>query len=129
MTTKTFDWCDYLAFAIDMRDTQIEDESRRRAAISRAYYAAFNVAKQFAESQDVHIDTFGKGGHARVWDAYTQDNPLSDDLKFLTTVGHRLKRLRVRADYEGDARVGQSELKRGISEAEKIINKLKSTLD
>lgn len=112
-----------------MRDTQIEDESRRRAAISRAYYAAYNVAKEFAEMQGVHIDTYSKGGHANVWNAYTQDSQLSDTLASLTKDGHRLKRLRVRADYEGDVRVGQSELERGIGQAEKIINKLKSTLD
>ncbi len=51
----SFDWLEYFKLAEELLGKSsflASDESKIRSAISRAYYAAFNQAKLFLETQD-----------------------------------------------------------------------------
>jgi len=53
----SFDWMEYLVLAEGLAsssgDSEAATEGRRRSAISRGYYAAFNEAKRFLENEGV----------------------------------------------------------------------------
>ncbi len=99
----SFPWSDYLTLAealIRARTSFAPAEARYRAAMSRAYYAAYGAARQ----------------HARAYEGYTPD-PTGRDHRLLVThyqhgprpiqhqIGRTLQRLmdnRLQADYDED---------------------------
>lgn len=92
-----FDWTLYLALAEELR-LATPDESRLRSAVSRAYYAAYNVAVERAPAHGVSIvPVRGFTDHQACWMAY-QTTPGEAQVG---TDGDRLKGWRVKADYDG----------------------------
>ncbi len=93
----SFSWPDYLETAKAL-STQ-GDEGSWRSSISRAYYAAFNVAKGYVrqrEGSSYQIQNTGND-HAVVWRALMQGNRLE---KSAGNHGDRLRKLRTKADYD-----------------------------
>lgn len=94
-----FAWTDYLTLAWTM--AMAPDDASRRSAISRAYYACYGVAADYALSRGFPHSVVT---HDRVWRWYRQmDDPVGWDIN---TLGHRIKDRRVAADYRAhDGRV------------------------
>jgi len=97
----SFNWSDYLALAVQLHTVPlISQEASDRTAISRAYYAAFNLT----------ADRLGTKGEWRRAHGPQDHKELADLVKRYgrTTkgrVGHTLERLyynRCKADYDGD---------------------------
>ena len=95
-----FSWVDYLSLA--ERLLPGTDEADRRTAISRAYYAVFNLANAWLESRRPLPLTVG-GRHEQVWAEFNKGSAAAQQV---ARNGERLKQRRVKADYrvpyEGD---------------------------
>jgi hypothetical protein len=66
----SFNWIDYLTFAtalVNNPETPGPSEAALRSAISRAYYAAFRSALEFATSEGYHPRSSGDD-HSSVWE-------------------------------------------------------------
>lgn len=85
------DWFDYFELAQEWADG---NEAHKRSAVSRAYYAMFCTARNIMG--DRYIPPQNGSDHSHLWDLYKQD----EDLKPIGVLGTRLKRYRVRADYD-----------------------------
>ena len=88
----SFDWKTFLACAETLAKAQ--DEAAKRSAISRAYYAAYNVVRVFLQV----IPPPNSDSHAHVWNAALSDS--RREVQTLGTKGNRLKKRRRSADYE-----------------------------
>jgi uncharacterized protein (UPF0332 family) len=108
--------------ALAQRLTSVGDEACDRAAISRAYYAAFNVA-----SQRLTIDQIptvkAKGSHQQVWRTYKWHGDATR--RQIAIDGERLKTRRVRADYRNQISKASQEAQRAVADARRLI----STID
>jgi len=114
-----FDWSNYLALAKDLSESS--DEAVLRSAISRAYYAAFNQAKDYCLSHDIYIARH-TDSHQVVWNAFLERGRLS---KGIQHNGDLLKKKRVQADYEADPIPRLSDVaKQAIHECELVLSYL-----
>ena len=89
-----FDWNNYLTLAEQLATGP--DEASKRTAISRAYYYVFNLAFAKAESTAGRHPP-GEGFHEWCWSKYQNTPDVS--CKKLANYGRRMKRRRVKADY------------------------------
>lgn len=90
-----FDWNDFLTLAQQLSTSA--DEASKRTAISRAYYCAFNLAFERAESVGCHHPK-REGYHHWTWRKYSETPDPS--CRKLGVEGSRMLALRVRADYK-----------------------------
>lgn len=88
----SFDWKTFLACAETLAKAQ--DEAAKRSAISRAYYAAYNVVRVFLQVRPPP----DSDSHKYVWDAALNDS--RREVKSLAAKGDRLKKRRRNADYD-----------------------------
>jgi hypothetical protein len=122
-----FDWKEYLKFAKKLSEQQ--DEAAMRSAVSRAYYCAYNLALSRARANKYRSpeDT---GSHDALWELYKR-NAMEHRLQScdqLASIGARLKRKRVQADYRDNfARLPEA-VKDAIEDAEQCVALL-SALD
>jgi hypothetical protein len=113
-----FDWAEYLVAAKEW--SADSRESHGRAAISRAYYAAFNHAKKYIErTGNYHLPRDG-AVHGAVHDILKRIHVgLAKDL-------HMLRLLRTWADYDSFAKLTLAkDVEKALGYAERIIEKLK----
>ena len=117
-----FDWSKYLELAKKLSDTA--DEASLRTAVSRSYYCAYNLALARAKLNQYRPppDTMG-GIHEQLWELYGR-NEADDDCKFIALWGPRMKRRRVKADYQLYYPAIQQEAKDAIEDAELCVAKL-----
>lgn len=114
-----FDWTNYLELARGL--AQGSDEASQRSAISRAYYAAFNNARLWLDSQGVTF-TSRESIHRQVWDEFLKSGATSQQQ--IGSTGDKLRARRARADYE-DAIVDLSrQVTIAIQQAEELLNGL-----
>lgn len=108
---KNFDWQKYIEFAEALLNTSQNDECILRNIISRSYYGAFCLSREFAlNSGWISKNFFGANSHNRVIDAfYNSDYKMKMDLKSQNVYQRKkavgeylrdLKKYRVAADYE-----------------------------
>jgi uncharacterized protein (UPF0332 family) len=94
----SFDWAEYLALAKELiENPTIYPEARQRSAVSRAYYAAFNLAKNYLEQAEEQSLPKTADAHRYVAEYFR----LSDDPD-QREIGNNLARLRLfrnQADY------------------------------
>jgi len=90
-----FDWIEYLNLATEL--STHPDEASQRTAVSRAYYFAYNIAKDRAIANQYSQPEDGSS-HDNLWALYNR-NSSSDGCKRLALLGGRMKRKRVIADY------------------------------
>lgn len=132
--TEIFDWQEFLRFAQKiyaevehLRELDDSDESLCRIGISRAYYAAFHVARNYLLELEPNFSSgLGEGSHQAIIKAFTR----FDD-KYRRQIGNKLaflKDMRVRADYNerryrrrGEMGNAVLELKMATNYAEKIL--------
>ena len=96
----TFDWSQYLNIAKELADiatTPANQEAKLRDAISRAYYAAFILARNHLRDKEGHLIPKTGDAHNYVWEQFN----LSTDSarKSLSKKLNRLRMYRNQADY------------------------------
>ena len=114
-----FDWHGYLRLAHELADR--DDEAAQRSAISRAYYAAFSLARQLLESEGVPLDAEGSI-HSQVWDTFRNS---ADDVRYYIGIdGKGLRNFRNSADYENEFVDVRKRTGQAIRKAESIVSSL-----
>ncbi len=95
-----FDWSQYLILAKDLSTRS--DEAALRSSISRAYYAAYHHAKTYCASKSIPIINSGGGNsdHYDLWETFGKR--AGTTFAAVHTMGNRLKRKRVNADYDAN---------------------------
>jgi len=104
-----FNWNDFISLATYLKDNCtilnsdqcIDEEATFRTIINRSYYAAFNVAKQFALKEFKTISRSG-GEHEsliKTFRLFKNENP---EYKNIATKLGRIKDQRVSADYHSE---------------------------
>ena len=88
-----FSWHDFLLLAQKL--AREGDEASKRTAVSRAYYAAFNLARKLLEERGVPIPDEGRA-HSVVWCTLRESGK---GLRWIGMEGDRLRKLRCQADY------------------------------
>ena len=112
-----FDWHDYLVLARELAGR--DDEAARHSAVSRAYYAAFSLARQWLEREGTALDADGSI-HAQVWEAF-RSSP--DDISYYIGIdGNSLRNYRNLADYESEVANLDKRVRQAIRKAENVIN-------
>ncbi|MFM2313628.1 MAG: hypothetical protein RLZZ04_2904 [Cyanobacteriota bacterium] len=95
---SSFEWIQFLDLAKDLHHSTTEDsplaEAKYRTVIGRAYYAVFNVAKEYLESQGIRLPR-GSSAHEEVRNHFDNQNfsTVADNLD-------NLRKLRNHADYK-----------------------------
>jgi uncharacterized protein (UPF0332 family) len=110
----SFDFRDYLVVARFLADRS-GSEARYRSAVSRAYYAAYHVARPKAQRRDTTITA---GDHKKVWQA------LRGEDRAVASKGERLRKSRVWADYRPENQLPQSEATLAVQWAEELVTAL-----
>jgi uncharacterized protein (UPF0332 family) len=100
----TFQWNSFLLLAEYLNNgvdniTGIDREAAFRTAISRAYYAAFNVAKNYAEKEFHSTGKNGSGSHDKLINLYKEFGAEKKEYRMISTQLDRIKRNRTDADY------------------------------
>jgi uncharacterized protein (UPF0332 family) len=116
-----FNWRDYSR--LGRRLEALTGEAEKRAAISRCYYAAFNVAKEQLRADGIPQAKKG-GSHQRVWTAYRTHNDARR--KQIGLDGNRLKYRRVKADYHAAVSNIPREAARAVRDARKLLRAIDS---
>jgi uncharacterized protein (UPF0332 family) len=116
-----FDWVDYLRVAKDLAEKN--DEASLRAAISRAYYAAFWTARILVE-EDIGEIREARGVHEVVWNRFNYDK--CSHGSSILDVGNLLKAQRIVADYRADKFIGRQAVQLAIRRAEALIADIKA---
>jgi len=121
-----FDWTEYLTLARELvGDSAVAatPEARRRAAISRAYYAAYGAARQLLVTRGEYANPDRSGSHEAVIRLFREHpargrQDLGRDLD-------RLRRAREIADYQADTEVGDDLATAALARAARIVNGLR----
>jgi uncharacterized protein (UPF0332 family) len=66
-----FGWEDYLTLAKDLSEDE-NDEAALRSAVSRTYYAVFNIVKDLLDEKEATISENTDSIHRSVWNACNQ---------------------------------------------------------
>ena len=110
-----FDWADYLELADNLLGQA--NEAAFRSAVSRAYYAVYNRARQklIEESLIYRADPSEPYKHKAVWDLYRY----SDDppRRKVGLDGDRLRKSRTDADYNNSTSVTLSNANMRVNNA------------
>lgn len=96
MASPAFDWSQYLTLANQLAANV--DEASHRSAMSRAYYCVYHKASERAVANG-YID---QKKHVKLWELYAKDRTNRACVK-LATMGDRMKKERVEADYDSTA--------------------------
>ena len=115
-----FDWALYLELAQEL--SQQVHEQHGRAAISRAYYAAFNHAKSFVErTSNTTISADGRGHEEVPRELERIDKKYVGPANKLV----ELRRLRTWADYRSGTKTNlAAEVEKALAHAKTIIDRV-----
>jgi uncharacterized protein (UPF0332 family) len=101
-------------FAVDA------DEAICRTVINRAYYAAFNVARDTVERSG-HVPNLH--AHYHVWRWFNRPEATLP-MKRLGQIGSRLSSVRTKADYEADTTLTGGDARLALRDARRLIDTL-----
>lgn len=127
-----FSWYDYLTLAENLKDHAPAHltEAGYRSAVSRAYYAAYGHARNFAVNCGLVIDRKAKD-HKVVAEFYLENDgetldgkEIIDGAEIQQTLDS-LRKLRNSCDYNGSFTVPEIEVKDAIASAKLIFDRLK----
>lgn len=88
-----FDWDKFRELAENLR--QSEEESAKRTAISRIYYAVYHRAKIYLENEGFQFRQF-ESSHRQIWDEFKDKGRT---FAAIGNTGDRLRANRVKTDY------------------------------
>ncbi|MBC8142237.1 MAG: hypothetical protein H7Y38_12435 [Armatimonadetes bacterium] len=98
-------------------------EAQWRTAISRAYYAAFWVARDLVVESGVPVRDLGENTHNAIWDNLETDyNEAGESLGIM---GRDLKKSRIRADYR-DVPLQALQAEQSVRVATRLISALRA---
>jgi uncharacterized protein (UPF0332 family) len=136
-----FNWIDYFELSLYLagikdsselstitKTNEIKSEASLRSSISRAYYAAFCVSRNYLRDE-LHDPRLQRKNSDVNEHKYVADELTNSGDKILTSVGKDLSRLRVyrnQADYEDTVRNIASTTEISIRLADKIIQLIRS---
>ena len=118
----SFDWSEYLKLAralVGKAVRQANREARLRAAISRAYYAAFCKCRNYLRDYKGHTIPIGGRAHQ-----YVQNEFKKSLDRVRKRIGYNLERLRSdrnKADYEDSIGMADSMAKVDLALADSVI--------
>src|SRR4051794_14471838 len=117
----SFQWADFLRVAEEL--ARQDSEAARRSAVSRAYYAAYNIARKKLPP-DLTPKFGDRGIHVQLWTAYTQRKAMQ--LRTIGMNGERLRVSRTRADYDAHINCAPSpkDVAAAIKNATHIVKQL-----
>jgi uncharacterized protein (UPF0332 family) len=92
-----FDWREFLSFAEEIVANSAATEASHRSAVSRAYYAIFNLARAHVVAAQ-RIDPVRHEAHDQVWLTFEAGSRAE---RRIAQGGRRLRYWRNWADYEG----------------------------
>lgn len=122
-----FDWTKFLEltrFLQSYSGSEIDEETAYRCAVSRAYYAAFCYARNYAEANLGFVRSKTREDHVRVRKVLTLQGKrkMTDSAAKLD----RLGRWRGQCDYDDSVLNLPTILKSAIEEAQSVLSNLKT---
>ena len=117
----SFDGAEFLATARELKDGS---EADKRSAISRAYYAAFLLAKEYARVSDGSVIQNDGSDHATVPRYLERLRHFSESQKL-----QKLKDYRHACDYAKPVRDLDAKVATSIASADGIVRKYKAMLN
>ena len=129
MVELEYDWKHYLDFSLNLLEIEdLDEQTKYRVAVSRAYYAAFHFAENFLNKNNAMIFPYGTT-HDKVCRSLIEINKGSANFKkSCHSVGNLLDTLRIarqNADYESVGTYTLKGARRQCIKAQKIIEELK----
>lgn len=124
---SSYDWNNYLSFALDIvKCDKFDEQTKYRIAISRAYYAAFHIAKNMAEQlKKIEIPMTG-GEHEKICNAYKDvkkgNKEFQDKCHFIGRNLELLKKERRDSDYDASRCYKIGDVGKSYKRADTIIN-------
>ena len=116
-----FDWSEYLRLARELAD-QRGDDAAMRTAISRAYYAAFNIASRHKAAEEARSSQAGP--HQAVWRLLKQSG--NSSWRRAGNMGLRFMEIRQMVDYIDMVPALPWESRKALGTAETILHLLSS---
>ena len=121
----SFDWEDYLHLASELSQQSSNgtfEEAKKRAAISRAYYAAFIKARNKIFPKAGKPPRYYRGGsHNYYIEYYLDEGHIGREVQNKL---QSLKRRRKKADYDNSISGLARELAAALQESKKVIERL-----
>ncbi len=117
-----FNWANYLKLADNLLEQ--DNEAAFRSAVSRAYYAAYNRARQklIEEGLTYRADPSEPSKHKAVWDDYR--NTADNTRRKVGNDGDRLRRSRAEADYNASTSVTQTHARIRVNNAKELYTSI-----
>lgn len=115
-----FSWSAFLTLAHELAG-RAQDEAASRSAISRAYYAVYNLAVVKIRVHGIATDE-QLAPHERVWTALR--NHSDEKLRSIGILGDRLKKSRRMADYDDSIGNVKSETAQALTFARTLQSSL-----
>ncbi len=123
----SFQWSDYLALAdrlFKTPNTPGPDEAAYRSAVSRAYYAAFCSARNFARDREkLNLPQTAKAHQLVMAHFHSSQDPLR---RKIARNLRRLRDQRNRADYDDTLARPEALAQSAVTLAEHLLNDLKT---
>ncbi len=123
----TFDWTEYLYVAqqlAGLASPEPSREARYRSAISRAYYAAHNKAREKLEQLGAPAISMGSNVHQQVIALYENGGSRPEKI-----IGDNLQQLRTwrnKADYNAETRNWDKQFNAQLKRADQTLKNLQS---
>ena len=114
-----FDWIKYLTLAREL--VARNEEEFLRSAVSRAYYAAYNLALAYCNTNNIQI-LHNHGSHEDLWDAFLRQGDLILDI--VQAKGDRLRIRRTKADYHATVSGLVSMAEQSLQDSHDILRSL-----
>lgn len=98
----SFDWREFLILAeglVSHPESLGSPEASFRSAASRAYYAAYQCALEFA-CEEGFEPYYGESGHVYLQKHFSRHRPSDKTYRKISVQLNRLRDLRVKADYQ-----------------------------
>jgi hypothetical protein len=118
-----FNWTEYLTLAQDLVEIET-NEAKQRASISRAYYAAFCVARNYLRDYRNEIPKRGENEHKFVADKFQSLAYNDSRMREIGNDLSRLRRERNQADYNDIVSNLPSRTKLSLKFAQNILDKI-----
>jgi uncharacterized protein (UPF0332 family) len=118
-----FDWREYLALSEKLKANPNlvgTPEASFRSAASRAYYAAYQCALEYARSEGFE-DRFGDSSHKYLQKHFSERASSITAHKGISLQLNRLRDIRVKADYRSNIKYPESLASSAIGMAKKIL--------
>ena len=118
----TFDWNKYLELAKRLA-AETGDDAAMRSAVSRSYYCVFNLAMIRAKTNEYRTKD-DASSHDQLWTLYGRNTDAS--CAKVSVIGQRMKRRRVKADYQSNFDQLKEAAADAVSDAEECVAILSS---